>query len=108
MSDLTKFWDILKAGIPDLAQQLGQQYLETALKDSNDFLTSQHADLDRWTAELAAGQLSPDDFADLVKGQADLAEMTLLKQAGLAQVQIDRFVNGVLGLVIDTAFKVFL
>lgn len=108
MSDFDKFWEALKAGVVDLAKQLGQQYLEAALQDGNSFLSAQKAELQRWTAELAAGKLSKEEFEDLVLGQKDLTEMEGLKQAGLAQVQLDRFVNGVLNLVITTAIKVFL
>ena len=40
----------------------------------------------------------------LVRGQKDLAQMKALKQAGLAQVSIDTFTNGVLDIVINAAF----
>lgn len=108
MSDFDKFWEALKAGLLDLAKKLGQQYLAAALQDGQNFLSAQQAELQRWTIELATEKLSKEEFEDLVMGQKDLAEMVLLKQAGLAQVQIDRFVNGVLNLVINTAIKVFL
>jgi predicted transcriptional regulator len=108
MSDFDKFWDALKAGLVELAKTLGQQYLAAALQDGQNFLRAQQAELQRWTAELAAGQLSKEEFEDLVMGQKDLAEMVVLKQEGLAQVQVDRFVTGVLNLVITTAIKVFL
>jgi hypothetical protein len=108
MSDFDKFWEALKAGLVDLAKNLGQQYWEGALQDGNNFLSAQQAHLQRWTAELAAGKLSKEEFEDLVMGQKDLAEMVILKQEGLAQVQIDRFINGVINLIINTAIKVFL
>lgn len=108
MSDFDTFLNTVKAGIPALARELGQQYLETALQDANDFLASQQEDLERRTAKLATGELTQDDFEYFVKAKAELAQMALLTQAGLAQVQIDRFVNGVINLIIDTAFKVFL
>jgi hypothetical protein len=108
MSDFDKFWEAVEAGIVDLAKQLGQQYLEAALQDGQNFLKAQQAELRYWIAELASGKLSQDEFEDLVMGQKDLAEMVALKQEGLALVQIDRFVNGVLNLVISTAIKVFL
>ncbi len=108
MSDFDNFWEALEAGLVELAKTLGQQYLAAALHDGKNFLSVQQAELQRWTAELAAGQLSKEEFEDLVMGQKDLAEMMVLKQEGLAQVQIDRFVNGVLNLVVSTAIKVFL
>jgi hypothetical protein len=108
MSDFDKFWEALKSGVVDLARQLGQQYWQAALQDGNNFLSAQQAQLQRWTVELATGKLSKEEFEDLVMGQKDLAEMVVLKQEGLAQVQIDRFVNGVVNLVINTAIKFFL
>ena len=108
MSDFDKFWEALKAGLLDLAKKLGQQYLEAGLQDGQNFLNANQAELQRWTQELADGKLSEEEFKDLVKGQIDLAEMEFLKQQGLGKVMIDRFVNGVLTLIIDTAFKVFL
>jgi hypothetical protein len=108
MSDFDKFWGALKSGVVDLAKQLGQQYWQAALQDGNNFLSAQQAQLQRWTVELATGKLSKEEFEDLVMGQKDLTEMVILKQEGLAQVQIDRFVNGVVNLVINTAIKFFL
>ena len=108
MSDFDKFWEALKAGLEELTKSLGQQYLAAALQDGKNFLSAQQAELQRWTTELATGQLSKEVFVDLVMGQKDLAEMVVLKQEGLAQVQIDRFVKGVLNLVVSTAIKVFL
>ena len=65
------------------------------------------ADLQRWTTMLASGQLSKDDFEWLLQSKKDLAELVALKQAGLAQVALDRFVNGLLNVVVTSAFKVF-
>jgi len=108
MSDFDKFWDAVKTGVVQLAQSSLQDYWQTAVQDGTNFLEKRQEELQRWTVMLAAGELSRADFEDLVMGQADLAEMELLKQAGLAQVQVDRFVNGLLNLVIEAAVKVFL
>jgi hypothetical protein len=108
MSDFEKFWEALKGGLVELAKNLGERYLEAALQDGQNFLRTQQLELQQWTAELAAGKLSKEEFEDLVMGRKDLAEMVVLKQEGLAQVQLDRFINGVLSLVINTAIKVFL
>jgi hypothetical protein len=43
--------------------------------------------------------MSKDEYESLVKGQLDVAEMRALKQAGLAQVQIDTFTNGFLEIL---------
>lgn len=108
MSDFDKFWEIVKTGVEQVAKKTLQVHLQDAVQDGKSFLEKTKEDLKRWTYELAAGQLSQADFEDLVQGQRDLAEMESLKQAGLALAEIDRFVNGVISLVIDAAFKVFL
>src|ERR1044071_4136891 len=87
-----------------LAEKLFKQYTRQAVSDVKDFLAKSKEDLKRWIEELARGEMDKDEFDSLVKGQADLAEMHALKQAGLAAVQIDTFVNGVLDIIVSAAF----
>ena len=87
-----------------LAQKLFKQYTTQAMNDVKDFIQKCKDDLKRWIEELARGEMKKDEFEDLVKGQADLAEMHALKQAGLAAVQIDTFTNGVLDIIVSAAF----
>ncbi|MEY2601103.1 MAG: hypothetical protein QOJ36_422 [Verrucomicrobiota bacterium] len=87
-----------------LAEKLFKQYTRQAVNDAKDFLQKSKDDLKRWIEELARGDISVDEFESLVKGQADVAEMRALKQAGLGAVQIDTFTNGVLDIVVSAAF----
>lgn len=95
----------LKDGIAQLVAQTLHDHRKAAVADAAAFLKKTQADLDRWGRGLAAGTLTPEDFAFLVKGKRDLAEMQALKQAGLALVRIDQFRNAVIDLVIETAIK---
>ena len=108
MSDFSRFLELLKDGLVALAKERLESLWKSAVQDGEAFLEKSKEDLKRWTARLAAGELSQEDFADLVKGQLDLAEMELLKQAGLTLAQIEHFRISLLNLVVDTAFKVFL
>ena len=92
----------LKTGIGDLAKSTLKNYSEQAIKDAETLLSNMEADLKTWTAQLERGDLSTADFKDLVLGQKDLIKMVSLKQAGLAQIQIDQFKKGVLDLVVNT------
>ncbi len=56
---------------------------------------------------MAAGRMDKDEFMFLVKGQKDVAQMLALKQAGLAAVNVDKFRNGVIDLVVNTALGTF-
>jgi len=86
-----------------LAEKLFRQYTHQAVSDVKDFLERSKDDLKRWIEGLARGDMDKDEFQSLVKGQADVAEMRALKQAGLAAVQIDTFTNGVLDIVVSAA-----
>jgi hypothetical protein len=87
-----------------LAQKLFKQYTHQAVSDVKDFLQKSKDDLKRWVEELARGEMDKDEFESLVKGQLDVAEMRALKQAGLAEAQIETFVNGVIDIVVNAAF----
>lgn len=108
MAKFDDFIDAVTAGIKDLAASTVKSMRDDALKDGKAFLEKTKEDLKRWTKLLASGGLSKEDFEWLVEGKKDLAEMELLKQRGLLQVKIDRFVNGVIDLVIEKAFDTFL
>ncbi len=87
-----------------LAEKLFKQYTHQAVSDVRDFLQKSTLNLKRWVEELARGEMDKDEFESLVKGQADVAEMRALKQAGVAAVQIDTFANGVLDIIVSAAF----
>jgi hypothetical protein len=104
MVNVDKILRTVEGQSKSLAEKLLKQYADRALSDISDFLQKSRANLDRWTRELARSEISKQEFADLVQGQRDLAEMHALKQAGLAQVKIDTFMTGVLDIIISAAF----
>jgi hypothetical protein len=81
-----------------------RRFTKQAIADGKAFLNEARDDLERWVGELERKEIDKSDFESLVRGQKDLAEMQALKQAGLAQVSIDTFTNGVLDIVINAAF----
>jgi DNA repair ATPase RecN len=103
--DLGKIFESVQAQAKALAQELFKQYARQATSDAKDFLQKSKDDLKRWIEELARGEMDKNEFESLVKGRADVAEMHALKQAGLAAVQIDTFVNGLLDIIISAAFN---
>jgi hypothetical protein len=83
-----------------LAQRLFRQFTQQAITDTKDFLDKTRSDIERWAGEFARKEIDEDDVGSLLRGQKDLAEMRALKQAGLAQVSIDTFTNGVLEIAV--------
>lgn len=84
-----------------LAELLVRQFTKQAVADAKDFLEKSSGDIERWAGELAREEIDEDDLASLMRGEKDLAEMRALKQAGLAQVSIDTFTNGLLEIAIN-------
>jgi hypothetical protein len=108
MATFNEFWVQLENELIGFAEGSLKTHRDTAIKDGRMFLEKTKSDLERWTKMLAEGRLTRDDFEWLVKGKKDLAELNALKQEGLAQVALDRFVNGLIDTVVSTAFKAFL
>lgn len=107
MADFNEFWESLKKGLEEIIKKNWKEFKDIAEKDGKVFLDKTKEDLKRWTKLLAQEDLTKDDFEFLVAGKKDLAELEALKQAGLAQVRLERFQNRLISLIIDTAFDTF-
>jgi hypothetical protein len=88
-----------------LATKLFTGFVNQAVQDSEAFLQKTENDIATWLQDLQAGNITKDNFASLVRGEKDLAEMRALKEAGLGQVAIDTFVNGFIQIVISVALS---
>lgn len=108
MADFNEFLKVLKGNMEDIARESWKEYREAAVKDGESFLRKTKGDLERWTMLLAEGKLTQDDFTWLVQGKKDLAVLEALKQEGLSRVQLDRFRNALLDVVVNTAIGVYL
>lgn len=108
MAKFDDFIDALMDELKAFANEQLKEYKDAAVKDGKAFIKDSEEDLKRWTKALAKGDLSKGDFEWLVESKKDLVELNALKQIGLTKIAISRFVNGVIDLVVDTAFKTFL
>ena len=108
MPTFNDFLSSLKKELLEFAEKNINEYKDELLKDGNSFLKKTRKDLRRWTKGLTVGMLSKEDFEFLVKGKKDLAEMVALKQKGLAKVRLNKLRDGMIEIVIGSAFKTFL
>ncbi len=108
MSKFDDFVSEVFKGVKDLATGDLKDLQNAAKEDADAFITLGKADLRKWTHELAEGKLSQEEFSDLVAGQADLAKLFALAQAGIATARLQRFRDALIKLVIDKAFDTFL
>jgi hypothetical protein len=95
----------LKTGLIDLAQTSLKDFAKDAKSDAQNLLNTLQDDLQKWTEQLAAGDIDINDFKFLLDAKKDLIEMAALKQAGLMQIKIDQFKNEAFNLVVNIVEK---
>lgn len=108
MNQFDEFIEGLKTGAQTLAKEIFDGFEDQAWDDTNAFLEKAQADLQRWTRLLAQGEITEQDFSDLIQAKKALAEIHALRQTGVALTKLERFRTQFINLVIDTAFNVFL
>lgn len=108
MSTFNDFVATLKNDLLDFAKVNYEEYKDELLKDGTLFIEKAKSDIERWTEGLASGTLSKADFEFLLKGKKDLAQMEALKQLGLSKIRITKITNGIIDVVVGSAFKTFL
>jgi hypothetical protein len=106
MSVFDDFLDALRTDLAALAEEQWREYRGEILRDGRDFAESVREDLERWMGLVRDGSLTPEDFAWLVQGKRDLAEMEALRAAGLAQARVDRLRSALLDTVVGAALRV--
>ena len=92
----------------DLAAMLFPSYIGQATQDARNFLASSKAKYLGYVEQLALpapNGIDQDDFNDYMLDLQALAEMELLTQEGLAQVAIDQFTSGVIGILINAGLS---
>lgn len=108
MSAFDDFRTAVIDGAGGLAKTLLKGSVKEARADAEAFVAKSATKLKKWTEQLAAGELSRDEFEALVRGQKDLAELNALTQAGIGAVKVKKFRNELTGLVVKTAFDILL
>lgn len=78
-----------------------------AIKHGEQFLSDSTRELQRWADSFSSGQLTEDEFLWLLESKKDALRIVALEKIGLSKVACDRFVNGVIDVVMRTATKTF-
>ena len=99
-------WDnlfnTLGENIAKLANETINSYATSAIEDAQAFLDETRTAIKEWTILYGQGHISKEDFKDLLLGQKDLMKMNALKQAGMAQITIDKFRNDLVETLVNT------
>lgn len=92
----------LRNGVETVAKDTLHDYVKEAKTDGENALDGMKTNLRHWTAEVENGAMTREDLAFLLQEEEGLSEMVSLKQAGLAEVHIDQFRNGLISMAVNT------
>lgn len=103
-NEINELFKTILDDVTNLAKSTTKEYLNQAKADAEALINSTKENVINWADLLAERKLSTEDFEWLMFRQKDLIAMNALKQAGLAEIRIEGFKQGVIGIIIDSVF----
>ncbi|MBN9485252.1 MAG: hypothetical protein BGO70_03110 [Bacteroidetes bacterium 43-93] len=100
--EFDELFETLKDGVSSIAKETIGKYAEQATAEGQKALKTLKGDLKSWTEDAKNGDLSAADLDFLLKGREELTEMHALEQLGIAKIQLDKFKNGIIGLIVNS------
>jgi hypothetical protein len=97
-----QLFQLLLAGVKRIAKEHMDEYLENAISSGTGTLYELKDNLRIWTMQLEAGEIGKEDLEWNISSAMDTVEMIALKQAGLLQVQVDRFKVDLVNFISET------
>jgi len=105
---MSKFTDYID-GLQDRAGTLAKEELKTlisaAKKDKSEFVRLQAANVERWTEQLATGEITPAGFKKLVPKMDVLSKLETIKLEVAAKASAQRLADGIQKYVIEGVCK---
>ena len=101
--DFDDFLEEVGQKLTDIASETAGEFRDAAIADGKAFVEASRESLKRWTKKLAVGELTAEEFTDLLEGEKDLAEMAALKQTVITKVQLNKFRDGLIGVIAAAA-----
>lgn len=93
----------LQEGVMDAVKQVLTNFIPEATEDVTAFFASSAGRIERYVKLLVTSQITLGEFKSLILGLRDLAELTALTQAGLAEIEIEKTRNTILKAVTSIA-----
>ena len=93
----------IEKDVVTLATTLLKNFAQQGIADGKAFLAHSQAQLITLAQQRARGEITELEYQDAIRDERALAKMVAIKQAGLAQVAIDKFTNGIVDIVTKAA-----
>lgn len=100
--DFNQIFQNLEKGVESVAKDSLKNYEDQAKTAGKQALDDMKDNLQRWAIEVENGAMNKEDLEFLLQGEEALDKLVALKEAGLAAVQIDKFKNGLINMIIGT------
>ena len=108
---MSKFDDFFK-DVLDGARTVGgdaaRQFLKEATVDSQNFKAQAESDLNRWSKQLADGDIERDDFESLIRGQLSEVALAALLKANVSAQKAAELRDRIINIAVGAAFKILL
>jgi hypothetical protein len=103
--DFTKYFEDLKSQVGPLATASLNEFADAAKKDGEAFLEDSKPLLEEWTQQLASGELTPEEFASLMKSQTTVGQMQALREENAATIKAEQFRDSLISAAVSTAVR---
>jgi hypothetical protein len=108
MSKIDEFLNLVRGGAVGLATDYVKGAKQRGVDDMVAYATARKADVERWAGLLEHGEISAEDFRQLLQGLRDGAEIRGLRVAGVELARLQRLRDALVNLVINSAVKTFI
>ena len=103
MADFNKIFDDIKDQVGGLAVKDLKDFSNQGKEDAEAFLAQSRGKLEKWMQLLADKKIDEDEFRWLVESQKAAAQMEALRKANAGTMQIEKFRDSVLQIVVKVA-----
>jgi len=101
MSDFKEMFKELGKEVADMAVKEFKNNSGLVIKAMGNTLESSKMKMEQWMIAITTGDLKAEDIPTLLRGEITLEKMEALKQKGLSQARLDKFVNSVMDKTIS-------
>lgn len=105
MPKIDDYLSKIMSGAAGYAKDEIKDLIKQAKDDKVEFIKSIGRDLERYVKELALGEISKQEFEDLVKDLASLEKIECRRLSAKAKIRAEEITQGITGIVVDNLCK---